>query len=285
VPATRSAARSAAIRQPAADIVITQEGVLTSAQATTLFGRGNMRAQLAARRWQGPATGVVVMHNGPLTAAQRAWTALLSCAPGAALGGLTALEFDGFEGFLDEVPTVVLPNGADRPTYQAVHVHWSTRLGSSDVHPLRQPRRTRRQRSLLDAASWSRFERRARAVILAGVQQRVVSPQQLRDALRRRGPCRHRALILESIADAEGGVHSLPETDFDVVRRRRRLPRPDRQLPRRHRDGRFYLDASWDDYDAADVIPDLWTRSLGLWWPEPPETLESGRLAADRLSR
>jgi len=222
------------------------------------------------------------MHNGPLTAAQRAWTALLSCAPGAALGGLTALEFDGFEGFLDEVPTVVLPGGADRPTYQAVHVHWSTRLGSSDVHPLRQPRRTRIQRSLLDAASWSRFERRARTVILAGVQQRVVSPQQLRDALRRRGPCRHRALILESIADAEGGVHSLPEGDFDVIRRRRRLPRPDRQLPRRHRDGRFYLDASWDDYDAACEIHGIPHLRI-LQWESDLERANEITLAGPRL--
>jgi len=169
------------------------------------------------------------MHNGPLTAAQRPWTALLSCAPGAALGGLTALEFDGFEGFLDEVPTVVLPGGADRPTYQAVHVHWSTRLGSSDVHPLRQPRRTRSQRSLLDAASWSRFERRARTVILAGVQQRVVS--MLEKNLAPGG-----WLFIAHSESLNGIEHSMQNVAPAVFRKTRRLTRSrdiEPSLPRR----------------------------------------------------
>ena len=64
------------------------------------------------------------MHNGPLTDVQRCWVVLLSCAPGSALGGLSALCFDGFEGFSPERTQVVLPEGADRPRHAAVESHW-----------------------------------------------------------------------------------------------------------------------------------------------------------------
>lgn len=95
-----------------------QEGVLTTAQAVGLHGRGHLRAQLVARRWQRPTRGVIVLHNGPLTDMQLARTALLCCPAGSALAGLSALTIDGLEGF--EARTgrrqVALPEGATRPS-------------------------------------------------------------------------------------------------------------------------------------------------------------------------
>jgi hypothetical protein len=38
-------------------------------------------------------------------------------------------------------------------------------------------------------------------------------------------------LIRQSILDAEGGIHSLPERDFDEIRRTARLPTPSRKRP------------------------------------------------------
>jgi hypothetical protein len=206
-----------------------QDGVLTSAQASRCYGREHVRAQLRARRWQRPVRGVVVLHNGPLTDSQRRWVALLASAPGSALAGMTALAVDEFEGFAPGRPKVVQPMGSRRPSHGDVTPHWSVYLGDADVHPLRRPRRTRPARSLLDEASWSDAERRARALILAGVQQRIVRPRDLRESLFRRGACRHRGLIVESILDAVGGIQSLPELDFELIRRRRRLPPPARQ--------------------------------------------------------
>jgi len=57
-------------------------GVLTTAAAVRKFGRGHVRHQLASRRWQRPARGVVWLHNGPITESQRHWVALLVCPPG-----------------------------------------------------------------------------------------------------------------------------------------------------------------------------------------------------------
>lgn len=247
-----------------------REGVLRTADALRLFTSGQIRANLSARRWQRPTRGVVVMHNGPLTPSQSAWTALLSCPAGSAIAGLSALLLDGFTGFAARpVHDVVLPEGACRPANPLVRPHWSTQLSADDVHPTRHPRRTRPARSVVDEAAWSPERRRARAIVLAGVQQGLARPSDLRDALGRRGPCRHRALIRESILDAAGGVHSLPERDFELVRRRARLPQPSRQRPVRREDGCYFLDVGWDQFEAGveiHGIPHLdvlqWDRDL-----------------------
>lgn len=232
---------------PAAEIV------MTTGQACARFGRGRVRHQLAIQRWQRPNRGVVVLHNGPLSVTERHLVALAGCPAGAALGGLTALDYDGLTGFESDEIDIVLPEGAERPSQAGIAFHWSTMLSDSDVHPLRMPRRSRPQRSLVDAASWSPWsaERRARAIILAGVQQRLTRPRDLRDALSRRGPCRHRALIVESILDARGGVQSIPELDFEMIRRRYGVPEPARQSVRHRKDGKCYLDVDWPDYDTA----------------------------------
>ncbi|MGH3423517.1 MAG: hypothetical protein ACRDO8_02240 [Nocardioidaceae bacterium] len=239
---------------PAEGVVHDQDGVLARPQAYALFGRHHTEAQIAAHRWQRPARGVIVMHNGPLTPAQQDWVALLACAPGSVLGGLTALGYDGFTGFADEVRTVVQPMGARRPSYEDLDVRWSIWLDSQDVHPLRLPPRTRPARSLVDAASWQHFVRRARAIILAGVQQQLVATRHLREAMIRRGSCKHRALIVESILDAHGGVQSLPELDFEHIRRRIGAPPPTRQSVRRRKDGKCYLDVEWVEYETGCEI-------------------------------
>ncbi len=254
-----------------ASVVFEQEGVVRAAQALQLFNRGEVRAQIAGHRWQRPVRGVLVLHNGPLTDLQRAWCALLSCPERSALAGLTALTIEGFTGFDPRTSKqqVVLPEGALRPSNRFVQPHWSTKLDPVDVHPTKQPRRTRPQRSLIDEASWSRESRRARALVLAGIQQGLARPSDLHDALGRRGPCRHRALIRESIFDAAGGVHSLPERDFESIRRRAGLPQPSRQRPVRREDGCYFLDVGWDEFDAGveiHGIPHLdilqWDRDL-----------------------
>ena len=244
-----------------------RDGVLTAAEACAAFGRGHVRAQLAARRWQRPRRGIIVRHNGPLTAPQTEWVALLGSPPGSALGGMTALLRDGLEGFTSPLPRVVIPEGRRRPAHPLCVPHWSRELSDADVHPLRTPRRTRPQRSLVDEASWCAWgqERHARSLVLAGVQQRLVVTRDLRDALTRRGPCRHRRLIIESILDAAGGVQSLPERDFDLIRRERRLPEPDRQSVGRRGDGKYYLDVEWRRYDAGCEVHGIPHLAVRQW--------------------
>jgi hypothetical protein len=230
--------------------------------ADSCFGAGHVRAQLAARRWQAPTRRVVLLHNGPPTEEQRVWTGLLSAPPGAMLHGLSAAQYDGLRGITPDVLTLVVPGSSrncrkrlkDIAATWPVAIRWSTVLGPADVAPAALPPRTRLARSLVDAAAERVTERRARVIVLAGVQQRLVLPSALSDALSRRGRCRNRAIISEAVVDALGGVESLPESDFNNIVRRQNLPEPRRQQVLKRPDGRYFLDNDWPQYGVRAEI-------------------------------
>jgi hypothetical protein len=240
-------------------------GVMTTTQAIAVTSRAHLRAQLAAHRWQRPYHNIIVTHNGPLTYEQGLWVSLLACPPRSVLGGLTAAALDGLEGFPAAGVCVVLPEGGRRPQLHGLVTSWSTKLGPDQIHPSRTPPRTRIARSLVDGASVESAPPRARAIILAGVQQRLVVAKSLEDALAARGTCRHRRLIAESIIDAAGGLQSLPEREFDVIRKRRHLPIPDRQQVVQRRDGRMYLDNLWAAYDVSVEIHGIPHLRISQW--------------------
>ncbi len=237
-------------------------GVLTRQGAIQAYGKSRVRAQLAAKRWQAPTSRVVILHNGPPSEDQRVWAALLSGPPGTLLHGLSGAEYDGLRGLPADRLTLLLP-GSSRSCVGRmqriidewqVAVRWSTVLGRIDVHPLAVPPRTRLPRSLVDAAAERVPPRRARVIILAGVQQRLVRAPALSDALSRRGHCRNRAVIAEAIIDASGGIQSLPEADFNTIRRRYHLPQPRRQQVLQRPDGRYFLDNDWPEFGVRAEI-------------------------------
>jgi very-short-patch-repair endonuclease len=65
---------------------------------------------------------------------------------------------------------------------------------------------------------------------------------------------RRRIFIGSVLLDILGGVRSLGELDFARECRRRGLPEPSRQVVRKGRDGRYYLDVFWDDWRVAVEI-------------------------------
>lgn len=238
---------------------------MTYADAVRQYGRAFVRRMIAQKRWQRPAPNVYVTHNGPLTWAERVHVALLASGTGAALGGLTALGIDRFKRFEDARPTVVMPIGSRPPPYDDVIPHWSKWLGEEDVHPLRKPRRTRPERSLVDAASWAAADDQARLIIIAGIQQGLSTTRLLRDSLTRRGRCKRRSIIIESILDAAGGIQSLPERDFREICRRLRLPKASHQRPVRGKEGRYYLDVEWTQYGVAVEIHGIPHLAVEQW--------------------
>ena len=238
--------------------------VYRTAEANAAFGTAAVRRRVRRGEWRRPDAGVVVTHNASLSRHEQQEVLLCSAAPSSALGGLTALERDGFEGFEKAATWIVLPEGARRPDADAAF-HWSTRLGSDDVHPLREPRRTRPGRSVVDAASWAPSDRAARTFVIAAFQQRLVSARTVREALTRRGTCRRRALVVESVLDAAGGIQSLPERDFESIRRAGGLPRPTRQARVKGPDGRYHLDVSWEEWDIAVEVHGVGHLEPGRW--------------------
>lgn len=239
--------------------------VFRTGDAVERFGRAYVRSRLRRGLWQQPERGVIVCHNGPLSRLDAIGVALAMCPPGSAVGGATALELDGVNGLAVSKPSIVLPEGAHRPRSPRATFHWSTVLDDVDVHPTRTPRRTRPARSIVDEASWSTTDRAARVIVLAGVQQGLVLPDHLRAALARRGACRFRAVISESILDAGGGVHSLPERDFRAIVVTRCLPRPSHQRRIQRDDRHYYLDVAWDRFDVACEIHGIPHMGVAQW--------------------
>ncbi|MBA2559573.1 MAG: hypothetical protein H0V07_06720 [Propionibacteriales bacterium] len=216
---------------------------------------------------------MVVKHNGPLTEEQRMWVVLLAAPPGSMLYGLSAAVHDGLRGLDPDRLTVVVPGASRNPARAQlavpiawnVRIRWSTVLGIDDVNDHAVPPRTRLPRSIVDAASERVPERRARVIVLAAGQQRLVKPAALWDALSRRGRCRRRALIVESIKDMEGGVESLPEREFELLRRRLRVPEPARQRVMRRSDGRYYLDNDWPRFGIQVEIHGIPHSRVRQW--------------------
>lgn len=239
--------------------------VLRTSDAISTYGRGKVRHAIAAGRWQSPCRGVIITHNATLSADELELVSLALCAPGSALAGLSSLAHDDFTGFGPADTYVVLPEGADRPKREGLTTHWSTELGDQDIHPLREPRRTRPARSLIDAASWCDNDRYARTIVVAGMQQGLANSRLLHDAMTRRGTCHRRALIIESVLDAEGGIHSLPERDFDDIRLHARLPRPTRQAKLKGPHGHYYLDATWDEVDLTVEVHGAQHAEIAQW--------------------
>lgn len=237
--------------------------VLTTAHAIAIHGRSVLRQRIRSGAWQQPMRGVVVTHNGPLTSDQleRAW---LAASPSrSALAGLTAARRWGFKGFDPPCISIVLPEGARCPKGD-LEWHWSTQLDTQDV-PANEPRRTSLERSIIDAASWAATSERARALVIAAFQQRLTSVDRMRRALTRRGNCRHKSVIVQSILDASGGIQSLPERDFDLLRLTSGLPRPTRQARVKGRNGRYYLDVWWEQFNLAVEIHGIPHLEIEQW--------------------
>ena len=247
-----------------------QSGVLTQAAASAWLGQAAVRWRLETGRWQRPCHGIVVTHSGPLTHAQRLWAAVLACGGGAALAGLTAARLDGLSGFPDERIYLLVPahRRVRSPLPEAV-VRRTRAMGDGDVHPVRRPPRTRTARSLLDAAAWMANEDGARAVLAAGVQQRLIRAEDLARALAGRPTLARRALIGATLADIAGGAEALSELDFLRLVRRFRIPEPDRQVVRLDAAGRRrWLDACWEQARLIVEIDGLWHMEATAWWAD-----------------
>jgi hypothetical protein len=246
-------------------VIEDQDGVLTTAIALRYLTEAQLRWRVSSGRWQKPSRGVIVAQSGPLNERQTLRAALLRAGPRAVLAGLTAARLDGFKGFDDKAPFVnrpiylLVPYGYKQrnpPLGLTVVTHYSQMLADADVHPTRQPRRTRIARSLIDAAAWMPTDRGAAAILAAGVQQGLARVVDLRLAAGRIETLRRRKLIAETLDDIAGGSQALSELDFiRLVVRAFELPEPSRQVAQRDARGRRrWTDVMWEEYKIVAEI-------------------------------
>ncbi len=250
--------------------------LITVAQA---IAGGLSREQLAWRvesgRWQRVHPRVYGAHSGELTRAQRELAALLYAGPGAALSHNTAARHDGLLGHESAVVHVTVPAHRRVRSVPGVRIHRSQMLGSEDIHPSRSPRRTRLARSIVDMAIACRAKDDVRAVLAAGVQQRLVRTTELQAAVLRAGRCRHRVLMLTTLADVAGGSHSLPELQMLQLLRQAGLAEPD-QRQQVVRDGRYILDLWWEAARLAVEVDGGLHRIAACWWDDMHRQNEIG---------
>lgn len=234
------------------------DGVLHREQAGLFtLTAADVRAQLAASRWTRWGDHVILQHNGPPTRRQLMWVALLDAGWPAALVAHTSLELAGFRSFAAEQEQVhlVIPRGARTTSYEWLRVHESRRVRPAEQVLVGGMPATPIAQSAVDAAAWQPYPRFAWALVDAVVQQRLVTPAELDEALRTVGRVRHKAVLRAAVADLCAGGTTTGEADVVRMCRRFGLQLPRRQVPRRDRTGRLrFLDAEWISIDGQRIV-------------------------------
>ena len=218
-------------------------------------GPGVVSRRARAGQWQTAGPRCVVLHSGPLGPAERRWAAVLST--DGVLGGLTALAVHGLDGWPRDAVDVVVPRSAGRAAPPWVRLRTTTDADGAAVTHRGGLAVHRVERAALDAASWSGAGRTAGGLVAAVVQQRLTTADRLLAAAQARGssPWRHRAEVLQVLADVAGGSQAMSEVDLVRLLRRHRLPRPERQVRRQDATGRVrHLDALWRRADGTCVL-------------------------------
>ena len=257
---------------PLTPLLRRQDGVISRRQALGHLTARTVEWRLASRRWQAPSRGVYVTHSGPLTAEQRRWVAVLAAGAGrlAVLGGLSALETAGLRGFRSGQIHVLLPAATRcvRPPPEVLP-HRTTHLPAGDIRRGPGPPATVPARALVDAAQWAYDDGAARAIVAAGLQQRVVRPDDVRRVLARMTRAHRRSLISQMIEYALDGAHTRSEADFLRLCKRAGFPDPVMQLPRRDGSGRQrYLDAYFRDFALHVEIDGGYHMEVRQWWAD-----------------
>jgi hypothetical protein len=253
-------------------ILFRQDDVISHAQALRFMSESRLRRHLANGRWQVAHHGIYAAHNGELTWEQRLWVGVLAGGRGktqAPLAGLTSLAASGFRGFDEGTVHVYVP--ARFRTFSTPHyvrAHRTRNLPPIDLSSASPPRTTA-ERSAIDAARWARSDYRARAIIAAAFQQRLVRGDEMLAAIYRITRLERRDLIISTVHDAAGGSESISELDFLNLCRRAGLPEPSRQTVVTDAAGRRrYRDAHFEEWKLHVEIDGSQHMDVKSWWAD-----------------
>jgi len=262
-PRSRAAreAHMLAVRSLADD----QGGVVSRRQ---VYGLGLTRAEVTAHlrggRWQRVHSQSLAVHTGPLAAAGLLWAAVFEGGDRACLDGASSLIAAGLEHFTEDTIRVSVPRGVLVRRAPGIRIRQTRRLEPSDAATMRIPR-TRNHVATIRAAIWARSDKQAALLLTMSVQQRLTTPELLVKELLRIKRDRRRVFITAVITDLLDGVRSLGEHEFAQLCRERGIPEPTRQVVRRGKDGRYYLDVIWEEWGVVveiDGIQHSWAGNV-----------------------
>lgn len=255
------------------DLLQAQSGVLSRRQALAAgLTPHAWRWRLRSGRWQSLLPGVAVAHSGGVSDEERGWAAVLYCGEHTALTGDAALRLWGMtlpEPELWRVATpgrqLIAPHHSTLAQPLRVQPHRVVRLHEV-IHPVRRPPVVRPAAALLHSAAWAPSARAAEWRIAAAVQQRLVTPKQVRATQQVLTRTHRRGLVAAVLDDVELGAHARSELDLLAFLRRHALPLPDRlQRPVRSGTKRCYLDAWWERQRVALEMDGMHHMLVGAW--------------------
>ena len=183
-----------------------QGGVLTRAQVLAA-GRSEdwIRWQLSSGRWRAVHPGTYVTFTGPSGWRTRAWAAVLSAGPGAALAGGSAAYALGITRREPAVVDVAVPRSRRVLSRPDVRVHRRTDLAGCVVQA--DPPRTRVDETVIDLLPSRRSPDEVVGLLCDGLRQGA-DARTLRELLLARPRWRWRALALPALDECEEGVES-----------------------------------------------------------------------------
>lgn len=230
-----------------------QAGVISRRQALDAgLAPHDIRRLKRRREWAEVHPGVYVNHTGPLTWHQRAWAAVLVCAPAALCheSAKRAADGPGRRRHDDGKPIHVAVEVGRTPEPPAgVVVHRLAGLDSK-VHWNTSPPRQRVEELALDLAATAPRDIDAIAELSDVVRSRQTTADRLRAALDGRARIARRSLLASFIDDiADGTCSALEQGYLARVERPHGLPRARRQFKESLK-GSLYRDAVYAHFGA-----------------------------------
>lgn len=258
-------------------LVAQQRGVLARWQlAGCQADLAGVDALLRQGRWQVLYRGVYAAFTGPPAREAILWAAVRRCGTDAVLSHATAAELDGIADQRTSVIHVTVPerrrvvmSARDlRDGLPRIIVHRSSRLDSAR-HPARVPPRTRIEETVVDLAESARSFDAAFFWLSAACSGRLVTPNQIRETVRRRRKLRWRTEILEALAEIGDGVLSnLERLYLRNVQRPHGLPQPKRQALMRRDSASAYLDNFYAEFGVAVELDGRAAHSIETRWQD-----------------
>jgi very-short-patch-repair endonuclease len=196
------------------------------------------------------------------------------------LDGESSLVASGLKNYETSVLRVSVPRGVKPLRGVGLDIRRTRRWSADDLVATGVPR-TRVPVAAVRAAMWARSDKQASLLLMMPVQQGMTTPEHVGRALLAVRRDRRRELMHAVVDDMLGGVRSVGELDFARECRRRGFPEPDRQVVRRGKDGRYYLDVCWDDFGLVveiDGIHHSWATSV------VPDALRQNEVALGRAT-
>lgn len=263
---TRAASIRLARRRRVERLASEQAGVIGRPEVyAASVTRAEVRANLAAGRWQRVGRQALVTHNGPVTEDALRWVAVIEAGPRAILDGVSSLQAAGLRNFDQDVIRVSVPRGARVRRVPGVDIRQTRRWAPDDVVAAPGVPRSRNEVAGGRGALWARSDRQAALVLTMAVQQGLTTADGLAREMLQVRRDRRRSFIHAVLLDLLDGVRSLGELDFARLCRERGLPEPSRQVVRRGRKGKYYLDVFWDDWSVVvevDGIHHSWAQNV-----------------------